>query len=410
MAMPSFSFTARDPAGKRQSGLLNAPSQASAAAVLRERGWQILSLAPEPEGQSSASVLRASPGLLPIRSLDVELSLQQLATLIRSGVALLGALRLVAGNAERLRMRRVWERVVDRVESGASLKGALEEEACFTRMTVQLVGVGEQTGNLGPVLERAALALERRRALLGSLASALIYPGIVFCMALGIAAFMVLNLIPKLERFLSALGKKLPPMTQRLVDLSVWIRSDGLLAAAIFLGIAGGGVALCLWPPGRRWVDGALLRLPLVGPLCRTAGTALFARSFGILITSGITILEGLRVGETLLGNLRLREIVANARIRVMQGESLSRPLDEPHGFMPLLPRMVAVGESSGSLDTVLEEIARFYEAALERLIRRLTLLIEPAMILSVGFIVGYVYISFFVAMFAAAGPGNSVK
>jgi type IV pilus assembly protein PilC len=406
--MPAFLYNVLDAAGSRLSGELESASSAAAAAELRGRGLTVIGLE---EVQHPAHSRGWKPSeLLWIRSLDIEISLYQLATLLRSGLTLLGGLRLVAEQSERGRLRRVWEEVVMAIESGRTFADALAQQPCFNRLVVQLVSVGEQTGHLGPVLERAAMALEKKRTLRAGLLTTLMYPAIVFLLAIGLAVYMVIGVLPKLQVFLRAMGKKLPPMTQRLLDFSDWIQINGVTTVIIAVSSVIALVMLFLWPPGRAVIDALALRIPLLGKAFRTAGTALFATSFSALLSSGVTLIEALRVTERLMGNRRLASIVTSAREQVMQGEPLARHLSRPHGFMPMLPRMIAVGESSGTLDNVLDEVARFHEAQLERLIKRLTALIEPAVIVTVGTVVGYVYISFFMALFAATGPGNNLR
>jgi type IV pilus assembly protein PilC len=406
--MPAFLYNVRDASGARFSGELESASSSAAAAELRGRGLIVITVE---EAQQSSSARGWSPSeLLWIRSLDIEISLYQLATLLRSGLTLLSALRLVAEQAERGRLLRVWEEVVITIEGGRTFADALAQHPCFNRLVVQLVSVGEQTGHLGPVLERAAAALEKRRTLRASLITTLMYPAIVFLLAIGLAVYMVIGVLPKLQVFLRAMGKKLPPMTQRLLDISDWIQINGITTVIIAVTLLIALVMVFLWPPGRAVIDALALRIPLLGKAFRTAGTALFATCFSALLSSGVTLIEALRVTERLMGNRRLASIVTTAREQVMQGEPLARHLDRPHGFMPMLSRMVAVGESSGTLDNVLDEVVRFHETQLERLIKRLTALIEPAVIVTVGSVVGYVYLSFFMALFAATGPGNNIR
>jgi type IV pilus assembly protein PilC len=408
--MPAFTYTVRDASGARLQGELESSSSSAAAAELRTRGWLVLGIE-ENTSRSGSTAFSLSPSSwLWIRSLDIEVSLYQLSTLLRSGLTLLSALRLIAEQAERGRLRRVWEQVIIDIENGASLADAIARHACFSRIVVQLVSVGEQTGHLAPVLERAAAALEKKRTLRAGLITTLMYPAIVFLVAMGLAVFMIVGVLPKMQVFLRALGKKLPPMTQRLVDLGEWTQMHGLTAVIASVAVLFALVLVFFWPPGRALIDRAALRLPLLGKALRTGGTALFANSFSVLLTSGVTILEGLRVCENLIGNRRLSAIIGAARERVLQGEPLGRHLEQPHGFMPMLPRMITVGESSGTLDNVLDEVARFHEAQLERMIRRLTALIEPAVIIVVGSVVGYVYLSFLMALFAATGPGNNIR
>jgi type IV pilus assembly protein PilC len=298
----------------------------------------------------------------------------------------------------------VWEEISQRVQSGSSFADAMSEYSCFNRLVVQLIRVGEQTGNLEQVVVRAAGILEKRRALRGSMITALAYPMIVFFAAIGVSAFMVFGVIPKLQVFLTSLGRKLPWMTQLLVDIATWCQTYLVYMIVGAIAFAGAATAIYLWPPGRYACDRIALRVPVLGSIFRLSATATFSRSLGILIRSGITLLESLRTVEGLHHNRFLQSRVAASREEVLHGGNLAEPLSATNAFMPMLGAMVAVGESTGTLDDVLDEVATFHESQLALAIRRFSLIIEPLIIVIVGGIVGFVYISFFVALFSAAG------
>ncbi|HEX3657829.1 MAG TPA: type II secretion system F family protein [Pirellulales bacterium] len=408
--MASFSFVARDVGGRVQRGKLEAASPSVLIANLRERGWLVFDVqADAPAGPDwLAQLATLNPGrYLPPRSADVELSLHQMAVMLRGGLTLLASIRTVAEQARRLAMRQVWEQVALRIQAGVSMADAMAEHKCFSNLVVQLVRVGEQTGNLEQVVVRGADILEKRRNLRGSLLTAMAYPVIVLLAAIGVTIFMLVSVIPKLQVFLSALGRKLPAMTQFLVDLADWMQVYMPYLLAGIVALIGAAVAVYSWPPGRYWVDRSALRVPVLGGLFRLASTATFSRSLGILIRSGVTLLEGLRTVERLHHNRYLAGQVVAARDSVMQGGTLADPLRTPHAFMPMLPAMVAVGESTGTLDEVLDEVARFHESQLQVAIRRFSVIIEPAIIVIVGGIVGFVYISFFMALFSTAGQAR---
>ena len=253
-------------------------------------------------------------------------------------------------------------------------------------------------------MERGADTLERRRLLRNSLITALSYPMLVLLASFGVTAFMVVGVIPKLKTFLEGMGRQLPGMTQLLVDVSDWVRNHAvhIVGGALILTVA--SIVLYCSPFGRLAVDRHALRIPVIGNLLRLAGTASFSRALGILVRSGITLLEGLRTVEDLLNNRYLAGRVVAARQAVMQGGTLADPLAADHAFTPMLARMVAVGESAGTIDEVLDEVAKFHEAQLQSAIRRLSALIEPCIIVVVGGIVGFVYIAFFMALFSAGG------
>lgn len=374
---------------------------------LRQRGWLVMDV----QLQQSSTEDRPPRGsrlnplnFVPPRSIDVELALQQLAVMLRGGLTLLSALGTLVEQSRKQSIKEIWIDVSESIQEGSSLAEAMSRHRCFSKLVIQLVRVGEQTGNLEQVLVRAAEILSNRRQTRTSLITAAAYPAVVLVAAIGVSIFMVVSVIPKLEVFLTALGRKLPAMTQFLVDAAAFVQAYGLQILAGCTGLAIGMTLLYLWPPGRYCCDRQLLRLPVIGNLLRLAATAMFARSIATLIRSGVTLLEGLRTVEQLHRNRYLRERIGIARDAVMRGNSLARPLSSNAAFTPMLSSMVAVGESTGTLDDVLEEVAQYHDARLKTAIRQFSVIVEPAVIIVVGSIVGFVYISFFVALFSATG------
>ncbi len=401
--MARFSYTARDGGGQLQAGVEEAASAQALTASLRGRGWLVTDVGPADDALAATSAPRPGWGRLLVRAADVEVSLQQVASMLRAGISLLEALRGASEQASTRALAAVWRDVAERIQQGASLADAMEAQGCFGRLVVQLVRVGEQTGTLSQVFEQAAEALEARRELRSNVVSALAYPAVVLVAAVGVTVFMLVYLIPKLNRFLNALGKKLPPMTQALLDISAWFQANGLTTIVLIAALVTGVLALRSWPPGRLAMDRLLLRVPVIGWVLRLSGTSTFSRSFATLVQSGVNIIDGLGTVEELHGNAYLARQVAAARQHVMRGGALAEPLAAPGGFVPMLPRMVAVGEASGTLDEALIEVNRFSEQQLRRAIKRLALIAEPLVVIVVGGIVGFVYMSFFVALFSAA-------
>jgi type II secretory pathway component PulF len=404
--MPSFQFRARDASGRAQVGQLEAASAPSAVQSLRQRGWNVVDVRAAEQEVSLGELWKRHNPLewLPPRSIEIEQSGKQLAVMLRGGLTLLTALQAVSRQAGRYRMQRLWGHVASRIQEGSAFADAMKEATGFPPLLVQLVRVGEQTGNLEQTIDRAADTLERRRQLKASLMTALAYPSLVLLAAVGVTAFMVVGVIPKLKTFLDGMGRKLPPITQLLVDVSTAVRTylPHTLVGILILTV--GFIALYSSRSGRLAIDRLLLKVPVIGYLLRLAGTAAFSRSLGILVRSGITLLEGLRTTEELLTNRYLANRVAAARQAVMQGGTLAEPLAADHAFTPMLARMVAVGESAGTIDEVLDEVARFHEAQLQAAVRQLSVIVEPCIIVVVGGIVGFVYIAFFMALFSAGG------
>jgi type II secretory pathway component PulF len=403
--MPTFTYNARNAAGRSQKGTQTADSASALAQELRGRGLLVLDVKPAATSKTAGEMLQwLWPSMwLPPRSLDIELSLQQLSVMLRSGLTLLTSLRAVADYATRRSMGRIWKEVSEKIQRGSSFADALAGYRRFPHLVVQLVRVGEQTGTLDVVVTRAAASLERNRLLRTHLFTAMMYPCIVLFAAFGVAGFMIVGVIPKLQVFLKALGKKLPPMTQALLDFSDFVQVYGLWMVGGFLLLICVSIALYLWPPGRLAFDRRILRVPIVGHLLRLSATVGFAHGLSVLLTSGITLVEALRTVEEMSRNRFVRIKVNRARLAVLRGSSLAEPLTGDT-FQPMLSRMVAVGESSGNLDGVLTEVASFHEQQLQGAIKRLSVLVEPAIVVIVGGVVGFVYIAFFMALFAAAG------
>ena len=358
--MSRFAATVRDAAGARRVVVREAGSAAEARAGLRAEGMLVLDVE-EPRGEG----LSFGPGwLLPMSGFDVEMGLRQMASMLRSGVSVVLALSTTAEQARRPRAARAWRRVCDRVLAGESLADAMAAQGRFGEMTVRLARVGEQSGELDVALTRAADQLEARRGLRALVVNALVYPVLAILMAVGVSAFLVVSVIPKISAFLQASGAELPELTRALVDSSAWLVAHG---RAILLSVAG---AVGLWLAARATRAGRELEDAL------------------------------------LLSNNRLRRRVERVRDEVERGSSLAAPLSAAPEFMPMLGRMAAVGETTGSLAETFGETARFHESMLAAAVKRLSALMEPVMICVTGAIVGFVYVAFFMAIFALAGAG----
>ena len=408
--MPVFRFHARNARGEPQNGTLTAASLEVLTAELRGRGLLIVDIEPATAAETPArSRVSLNPfSWLPPASFAVEVGFQQLSAMLHSGLSLLASLRTVAEQARRPRATRVWENLCERIEEGATFSSALAAHPkVFTVHVIQLVKVGEHAGTLDTSLNRAAEHLERARNLRLVVLNALAYPAIVVLMAVGVTAFMVLNVIPKIQKFLGGNGRKLPAITQTLVEVS-----NAVMAYLPYLCIGFVAAVLAIffcyrWPPGRRVMDGLLLRVPVVGGVLRLSGTAVFARGLSSLLESGVTLLDSLTTVEQLLANRVLALRIAAARQAVLRGETLASSLGGRREFLPMLGRMVTVGESAGTLAPVLTEVAKFHENQLVITIRRMSVLVEPVLILVVGGIVGFVYTAFFISIFAIATGGR---
>lgn len=399
-----FEVTARDPGGVRRTFSREAETRDELMMQLRAEKLLVLDVRETPEERDLPPPWNPS-WLKPVTGFDVEMGLRQLASMLRSGITLLKGIATVQDQAFSPRAKRTWKRVKERILHGKSFAEALEEQPKrFGEIVVRLAEVGEKSGELEHAVSRAADQMEARRNLRTAVVNALMYPSLAVLMAVAVSAYLVVAVIPKIGEFLQSGGAALPPVTQTLMDFSEWVNTNGLSVLACVGGVVAAWIAVRLNESGREIEDAFLLKVPVVGRILRLSGTALFARSMQIMAESGVPLIDTLDTCGRLMANRRFRRRVAATRDGVIQGQSLADSLKPAVEFMPMLRRMAAVGEVSGSLPESFGETARFHEMLLAIAVKRFGILIEPVMIAITGGIVGFVYIAFFMALFAIAG------
>ncbi|MEM1159179.1 MAG: type II secretion system F family protein [Verrucomicrobiota bacterium] len=398
--MSSFRYVAITPDGEKVEGRQKADSMESVRWQLMEQGLQITRLVEadpglDPEGFSFQNW--RSP-----RSIHIELTLRQIAVMLRSGLTLMAAIETINEQPPSGAVRRVYQSVRAELENGLSLAEALSKHQCFPPSVIAMISMGEESGNLDTVMTRAADTMQGRRKSITSTLTALFYPAFTFVFALGIAIYMMVAVVPPMKKALTALGRPLPPITQSLLDIADFFAKWGVAIGVSIALIVTTIVLIWLTPAGRLMFDRLLLMTPLIGRILRTGATALFGRSMSTLLGSGIAIVEGLRIIQDLHGNQYLVAVVESARRHIMEGGSLADSLNHPYSYTPMMLKMVSVGEASGNLEETLENIAEFHEDQLQTLIKQLSALMEPAIILFVGALVGYVYAAFFIGLSGA--------
>jgi len=405
--MTIFSYTARDRSGQQTSDVVDSSSRDTAIMTLRGEGLLVLQINEIKQKNDEKSYSLNPLDYRSIRSQDIENAFHQIAVMLRSGVSLLDAVELTRKHS-RIGARKVWVRIAERIQQGGALPDALKEQGMFSHLTVQLVAVGEQTGHLGTLMDQAAKEMASTRRLKKQITSALKYPAFNLLFAIGLVVFMLTSIVPEIKKLLLIMGKPMPPITQALIDVSDWVVENVAymgVSATVFIVVF---VVLYNWPPARWWIDRFSLRIPLIGHVLRLSGTVLFCRAMGLLLSSGVLIVDALKTMEELHGNKFMASHVAFARSRVLQGSSLAEPLDEKSRYMDLVLQMIRVGENSGTLDDILTEMTDYHDELLQQAIAKLTGMIAPIMTVFVGGLVGFVYAAFLVAMFSAAGGSPS--
>jgi type IV pilus assembly protein PilC len=396
--MITFSYQARDASGRIVSGIQDALNEDNAVTSLMSRGLMVLSL------QRKAVSARSRKRIWSVKETDLVLCTRQLATMIDAGISLVQALTALYEQADPKRqrnLRHVISDVTTRVQGGETFHEAIgKHPRVFNRLFVSMVKAGETGGLLAEILDRLAGFLEASARLRKKVKSAMTYPVIVLCIAFSITTFLLVRVVPIFGEIFKDFGAKLPAPTQFLIDLSDFIRAQWYF---LLLGIGGaifGTRAFLRSKRGKQWSDRWKLKLPIVGPLAHKIAMSRFARTFAQLIRSGVPILEVLDIVGGTAGNYVIEKSIKSVSEDVEKGDNLSVALSKKPIFPPMLLRMVAAGEATGKIDTMLEKMADFWDEEIEAMIDALTSLIEPLLIVFLGLVVGGIVISMFLPIF----------
>jgi type IV pilus assembly protein PilC len=421
--MPHYRYKVLNGAGVEQQGSSAAPDRKSAAGGLKRRGLFVVSLTeiaadiPHPSNIEKQTAAPDAPldvetrwsefFSLPVRDRDRILFLQQGALMLRAGLTLAQCLSEAARTTPRARFAAALGRMQRGLQTGASLSQAMaKEERLFPDIVVQMIASAEASGEMDTVFDQMADHLERGSALKVALLTSLTYPLIVVLVSVGVAGFLVVKVVPTFVKFFAARQTTLPPATQALMDLSSWLTQHGTgLSVALLLAVLAGRVGYRL-APTRRILDRGILTLPVVGNLVKMGAMAHITRTLSMLLGSGVTLVESLRIVRGLVGNRALSGCLEQASTSILAGGSLADGLRQK--VLPaMVPQVIAVGERTGTLAHVLSELGRFYEQQIQAATRRLSALVEPVLILIIGGMVGFVYYAFFQAVFQIATAGR---
>ena len=396
--MISFSYQARDASGRIVSGVQDALNEDSAVSSLMSRGLMVLSL------QQKATASRARKKNYKVKETDLVLFTRQLSTMVEAGISLVQALTALYDQTDAKRqkaLRQVISEVTVSVQGGETFHESIAKHPrVFDRLFVSMVKAGEHGGLLAEILDRLAGFLEASARLKKKIKSAMTYPVIVICIAFAITTFLIVKVVPIFGEIFADFGAKLPAPTQFLIDLSAFIRGEWYLLLAGLFGVFFGVKFFINSTRGRQLWDKWKLKLPVFGPLIHKICMSRFARTFAQLIRSGVPILEVLDIVAGASGNHVVETSIKGVGGDVEKGDNLSVALSKKPIFPAMMLRMVAAGEATGKIDTMLEKMADFWDEEIEAMLDALTSLIEPMLIVFLGVIVGGIVIAMFLPIF----------
>ena len=394
--MPVFEYTAKNATtGVIQKGTYDAPGRDDVIGYLRKNRLLLVSLREAPR-----EIKLSLPGS-GIKTRDIVIFTRQFATMINSGLPLVQSLNILAAQTESPKLKDVTRAVVYDVEAGNTLADAFSKHpTAFTQLYVNMVAAGEAGGILDTILLRLATFLEKNDKLVRKVKSAMIYPGVILTVAMGAITVLLVFVIPVFRDMFSSVNAELPLPTRIVMGMSDFLKG---FWPAILIGIGFLTFAFKRYyatPSGMRRVDGFMLGMPVLGDVLRKSAVSRFTRTLGTLISSGVSILDGLEITAKTAGNTIIQDAIMASRSSIAGGDTIAAPLEKSGVFPPMVISMIAVGEQTGGLDEMLSKIADFYDDEVDVAVSGLLSLMEPVMILFLGVIVGGMIVAMYLPIF----------
>ncbi len=400
--MAYFAYIARAQTGEERSGEMVGESVEQVVSHLHAEGLVVLRVANERSRWPGLGATLAR--WLPtggVSTCNLAIFTRQLATILRSGIPLVRGLRGLAADTPNRRLARAIDDLALRIERGEGLSDGLGcHPQIFNRMYISLVHAGEQAGTLDDLLDQLAVYLERTDAIKTRVRGALVYPIFVIVFAVVAGLFLIFKIVPTFQHIYGDLGQQLPAITRIVIGISTVVRTHVLLMLPL---VAGLGLLLAAGlrtRRGRYLRDSLLLRLPIFGTIVRKAVMSRCARTFGILLHSGLPILRALDLVGEASGNAVVARGVERARDRITAGQAITPSFRATGVFPEMLLQLMGTGEESGELDTMLQKTSDFYDRQVEASVQGLTSLIEPLLIVVVGGVIGVIVVSMFLPIF----------
>lgn len=404
--MATYVCKVRDARGQQLTRKLEADNLNQARAKLRSQGLFPIDIT---EKQGSDDILEPLNNYLmkfqKVKLKEKVIFTRQFATMINAGVALVRGLGIMSEQATSPLFKNILTSIKENVEEGNSLSESLQDHPkTFDKLYSSMVAAGEMGGVLDEVLERLAGFLEAQARLIGQLKSAMTYPAVVTFIAVGIFIFLLTFVLPIFEDMFKQFNMELPGFTQMLINMSVAVRTHGLI---LFLGAVAsiwGFVTFIKTPFGRSWWDNVMLKAPVFGNIIRKVAVARFTRTMGTLLKSGVPLMSCLEIVQDTAGNVHIATAISRVGEAVSEGEGMTKPLEQTGMFPPMVTQMIAIGEETGAVDAMLIKIADFYDEEVEQAVKALTSLLEPLMMVVIGGMVGSIIIGMYLPMFTLIG------
>jgi len=397
--MPIYKWEGKTAKGAVKKGEMEAPGEAAIRIHLRQQN-----IIPTTISSKGKEITISLPYKRKVQQRSVAVFTRQLATMIDAGLPLVQSLEVLSSQQENKVFKNIIREIREDVEGGSTFAGALKKHpVTFNELYTNLVVAGEEGGILDNILNRLASYIEKAEALKKKVKSALIYPATIVTVAVAVVIILMVFVIPVFETMFQSAGQSLPLPTVIVLTISKMIRKYIIIFVPALILFFFLFKRYYKTENGRAVVDRLLLRLPVFGPLFRKIAVARFSRTLGTLVSSGVPILDGLSIVSRTSGNRAIETAIMNARASIREGETIAEPLSRSTLFPPMVIQMIAVGESTGALDSMLSKIAEFYEDEVDVAVSNLTSLLEPLLMIFLGIVIGGVVIAMYLPIFNMA-------
>lgn len=397
--MPVYTYEAKSRSGEAKQGTVDAPSKEAALAQLKRQGINAPTVT---EKASGFALPRIRSG---VSKKDIAIFTRQFSVMIDAGLPLVQCLEILANQQPNKIFQAVLTEIRSDVEAGSTLADAMRKHPkVFDGLYCNMVAAGEAGGILDTILQRLSQYIEKIVKLRAAVRGALMYPVAVMLIAVVVVWVILTFVIPVFADLFTGLGAELPLPTRIVIGLSHFLRAWWWLLLGMIGGAAYGLKQYYATANGRMTIDRLLLKIPVIGLLLRKIAVARFCRTLGTLTSSGVPILDGLDITARTSGNAVIEDAILRVRSSVEQGRTISEPLKETKVFPDMVVQMIAVGEQTGALDTMLAKIADFYEDEVDDATANLLSLLEPVMIVFLGVVIGGIVISMYLPMFSLIG------
>ena len=404
--MKKYTYEARDEkTNKPVKSIVQAESEHAAAQLLINQGYVPLKIELEQDGRSFIDRIRGR-----ITTKDKIIFLRQLSTLIGAGLPLAQSMRTVAEQTDNLKMQQVVQEIIADIEGGKSLAASFAKHPdVFDTIVIALVTAGEASGTLDEALQRVATQKEKDAAMVSKIRGAMVYPGIVLAVIVGVLVFMLVTVIPQIQKLYDDMNKELPLLTNILVAISSFIINYWWVALLVVVCIVYFTRQYLQTDSGINLKDKLKLNAPLFSGMFRKLYMARFTRTGQTLLTTGVAMLDMLKISSDAVSNTIIRDEIARAAEKVKGGKALSESLSKEEYILPMVPQMIKIGEQSGKIDEMMGKTAQVYEDELDEEIKALTTTIEPVLMVVMAVLVGGMVAAVLFPIYSLVGQGVTV-